>query len=86
MTRDEFLLAVDGKAAEIDTFDAVCPEGARPELKAISPRGVVPGSPRAYVASPTCFSRTCPRRCGRMRGSPISGSDNTCGISASTMP
>ena len=39
MTREEFLLAVDGKAVEIDTFDAVCPEGAREEPKAVSRNG-----------------------------------------------
>jgi VWFA-related protein len=31
LTRDDFLLSVQGKAREIDTFDIVCPESGSPE-------------------------------------------------------
>ena len=47
MTRDEFLLAVDGKAVEIDTFDAICPGGAQAD-----PKAVAAGAARDVVAAP----------------------------------
>jgi len=36
LTRDDFLLSVQGQAQEIDTFDAICPDGGRPDPKDIS--------------------------------------------------
>jgi VWFA-related protein len=36
LTRDVFLLSVQGQAREIDTFDVICPDGARPDPKDIS--------------------------------------------------